>query len=621
MRKGQTIISFLCLALVVLLAGCYQPGGPVPEGAHAPVPRDYTQEQVDAAVVMDEQAIAAPLPDEWKAPEACDEIHFLRFRLRDGSTLGEGNPLEVNSDTTDAMLIMIPGVLSGANCFEYMARQLVYMAKVQDGKNVEVWAVERRTNRLEDVNGFNYIERALKSGSMTLDEAVDTVIGYYYEGQPLEGKTFDGWYGSQDDCLSEFGLKLATEDVFEVIETMVPDPEVRRQKLFVGGHSMGGMMTSMFAGWDLDGDPATLDDAGYNNCAGIFGLDTVITPVTDIIETFTGFLPKSIYEQLANMTEPVYAGLIDGLRNGSLPRILNSPPLMDAELMALLELVGLAVRFEPDSECTLIREVPYSASDELMLRIMHTCDMQTFLAGKPELRDYRYTNEALLGMFFDDDMAPIGMVQTSMGFLQGGPVVKKDFPRPGVLLNIPVLSDFMNVAFGPQQSYIANDAGPIENLGTGPLYSWVNFDEIGDASDPNYQDQGQTITYTTMDNEVSDIRDLARAVCEGPQNLAEWYFSDRLVVDFMGAVLPYGPKYGLNFLHADRLKDLPQTIFMGDQSPLSGPALRSIILPGGHDLIKGYNHLDILFASANTSARRPNEVIRPLIDFALENTK
>ena len=621
MRRKSTVIGVFCLAFLILLAGCYQPGGPVPEGAHAPVPRDYTQEQVDAVVVMEEQVIPAPLPDAWGAPEACDEIHFLRFRPRDGSTLDPKDSLKANATTTDAMLVMLPGVLEGANGFEYMARQLVYMAKTQDKKNAEIWAVERRNNRLEDLSAGNFLEEALSSGSMTLEEAADVAIGYYYQGKPINGKTFGGWYTNQNiPFLSEFGLKLDTEDVFKVIQTLVPDQAVRKEKVFVGGHSLGGMMTSMFAGWDLDGNPATTEDAGYNNCAGLFGLDTVVIPLSDIINVFLGFLPDSIYQQVLNMTEPVYAGLVGGLKDGSLPVVLNSPPILDSEAMTLLEALSIAAYYEPDAECTLIHNFPYSGNMELLLRVLHSCDLQTFMEGKPEVRDFRYTNEAMLGAVFDDSLAPVGMIQHSMGFLQGGPVVTKQFPAPESIKIVPFFSDLLNTLFGHGPSFIANDAGPIDNLGTGPLYSWVNFDEIGDASDPNYQDTTGSTTYTTMDNEVTDIQDVARAIHKGSLNLVEWYFSTRVIVDIMGALMPYAPKYGINFMHADRLKEMPQILFMAEQGVLNG-ALYEMAIPGEYNFIKGYNHMDVLNASANTSSRRPNEVIRPLIDFVLGNTK
>jgi len=44
-------------------------------------------------------------------------------------------------------------------------------------------------------------------------------------------------------------------------------------------------------------------------------------------------------------------------------------------------------------------------------------------------------------------------------------------------------------------------------------------------------------------------------------------------------------------------------------------------VPGSYKYIEGYNHLDVLMASANTSKRRPNEVIMPLIDFVKDNVK
>src|SRR4030066_52894 len=136
MTKHIRLFSFLLLGFLILLAGCYQQGGPIPEGAkNAPVPRDYTQADVDQAVVAEEQVISSPLPSEWGAPAECNEIHLLRIRPSDGSTLDPTNKAQANAATTDAMLVMLPGILEGVNGFEYLARQLVYTAKVKDGKN------------------------------------------------------------------------------------------------------------------------------------------------------------------------------------------------------------------------------------------------------------------------------------------------------------------------------------------------------------------------------------------------------------------------------------------------------------------------------------------------------
>ena len=613
MRKVASIICVLSLAFLILLAGCYEPGGPVPEGAHSPVPRDYTQQDVDQAVVMDEQVLSSPLPDEWGAPDECDEIHFLRFRLADGSTLDPADTQRVNAESTDAMLVMLPGVLEGANGFEYLGRQLVYMAKTQDDLNLEVWAVERRNNRLEDLSAFNFIEEELDTGQMTMQEAMETFVDYYYEGQPIGGRTFDGWYVNEDlPFLSEFGLQLDTEDVFQVIQAMVPDSETRKRKVFVGGHSMGGPMTVYFVGWDLDGDPATTEDAGYNNCAGIFGFDTSLAPMGGTFGSFSSALPQSLSAEETGTTEADYAAALEALRAGTTPVILNSPPLLGAESMDLLEAVALAAYFDPDAESTYMNDIPWSDDMKLLLGVMHSRDMYTFLLGAPEIRDFRYTNEALLGLMFDDSFAPVGMIQNSMGFLEGGPVVEKDFPT-WPLSAIPGLSGML----GGGPYFIANDAGPSYfELGTGPLYSWVNFDEIGDASDPDYTDTTGETTYTTMQNEVADVQDVARVIFKGPLNLVEWYFSVRLLTDFQGADTPFGPGYGLNFLYGDEVSEMPQVLFVADKGTHTEDDDGS---PGTTYIIKGYNHMDVLTASANTTTRRPNEVIRPLIDFVVEN--
>jgi len=623
MRKICIVICVLSLSFLMAAAGCYQPGGPVPEEPHLPAERSYTQDQVDKMVVMEEQVISSPeLPDAYGAPNMCDTIHFLRFRLADGSTLDLENPQGVNLDKTDAMLVMLPGIVEGANGFEYLARQLVYLAKTQEDANLEVWAVERRNNRLEDLSAANYLEDRLEARAITIEEAAHKAIDYYYLGKEVNGRTFDGWLTNEDvPYLADFGLELDTRDVFTVIETMVPDPEVRRRKLFVGGHSLGGIMTSMFAGWDLDGNPDTLEDAGFNNCAGLFGFDTIVTPLSEVLDIYLRLLPEPLYNMVSNMTEGVYAELIKNLRQDPASDRILPFPMIDAEAMALLEALAMLADWAPDAECTLIREVPYSGSVEMLLRFFHSRDYATFMDGVPQITDFRFTNEAMLGVVFDDSFVPLGMIQNSMGFLGGGAVVRKQFPMSDLLKGIPLLSDVVSLMLGQGDYFIANDAGPSAfELGKGPLYYWVNFDEIGDEEDPLYQDSSGEVTYTTKSNEVSDIQDVARVIYKGPTNLTEWYFSTRLLADLVAALFPYGRNYGLNFLHGDRVGELPKIEFLGEQGVLSG-GLIDLLLPYEYEYIEGYNHMDVLTASANTPGHRENEVIGPLIDFVLENVE
>ena len=597
-RTAINAIAFLSLTTMILLSGCYLPGGPVPEEMHPPSDRAWTPQEVDALVRVEEEAIYSPVPrDNGEPPPECDYLHFLRFRLAGSS-----------GDPADAVLVLMPGILAGSNSFAYLGRQLLYVAKTQHDVDLELWAVERRTNRLEDLAGCNAAEA---SGS------IQPYIDYYYHGAEIGGRAFAGFLEDADvPYLSEFGLALAMQDVYEVITTMVPDAETRRSKVFVGGHSLGGFLTSMFAGWDFDGDPATIEDAGYMNCAGLIGLDTTLSPLTEMLEPILDLLPPCLYDALQNLVEGAYLGLVEGLRSGATPRILPVP-LITPEAMALLEPVGMMAAWAPDEEATALEAIPYSGDVAFLLQFLHSRNWRHFRHPVPSITDFRYTNEALLGVILDDNYMPISIIQASMGFLHGGAVVPKNFPIPGCLAGIPGLSALLGSLISFGDLYIANDAGPsCLRLGQGPLYTWANFDEVGDAADPEYEDARGTLAYTDISTEVSDIQDVARVLYLGPSNLAEWYFSLRLVVDLVAALFPFGPRHGLNFMHGEEVGTLPKIELIAGEGPFAaGPFL----LPGGVEPIRGYNHLDVLTAAADRPSRRENEVIGPLIDVVAGN--
>jgi hypothetical protein len=613
----RSILVGACLLSLLLAGGCYDPRGPVPEGAKAPVTRDYTQEEVDAVVTVELQEIHSPLPPQWGAPPECDWIQFLRFRPSDGSTLGTKPGYPVNLDSTDAMLLMMPGILEGANGFEYIGRQLVYRAKLL-GKNIEVWAVDRRNNRVEDLTGMEAAEREaarILSEGGTPEQAAkaakDICLGYYYGGAEIDGKKFKGvdWYLNEKNVrfLSEFGLKMDTEDMFKIIMTMVPDREVRKQKVFVGGHSLGGIHTSMFAGWDLDGDPGTTDDAGYENCAGLFAFDSTVTPVNyivdDYIKAYAPFLPKCVVDAGKNLTRAVYDLALAGMRSGVIPNLIPTQLVtgnpIDPEIMAIIEPMGMLAFLNPQGSEAVqaLKEIPLSKNMKELLRnyISRNKEHYDFYYSGyfPRIEHFKFTNRAFLGLLFDDDFTHIGMIRVSMGFMGGGAVVPKDENTGYEGLFVPI------------------DAGPdYKNLGKGPVYDWVNFNQVADAGDPLFQDGGKTVTYTNLDNEVADMSDFARALFQGPTNLTEWGFSTRRLVDIMGAIMSYGPCYGLNFIHADKVGTLPKIEFIAEEGVLDSFRLSYVSPP-----IKGYNHMDPMFASANTSSRRENDVIAPLLSF------
>ena len=236
-----------------MATACYNTQGPVPENPHQPAARELLPQNV----IVAEETIYAPAPrDNGTPPPECDYIRYLRYRPQ---TL-DGLPKEVR-----AVLVLLPGYGGGAASFDYLGRNLVAMAELNNAGSIEVWALERRPNCLEDLSAMNAAEAARDP-----DRAPD----YYYFNKPVNGRTFPGFL-RQDEVpfLSEFGLKLFMEDIFTVISSKISDPAVRKNTVFIGGHSLGSPLSALFAGWDMDGNPQTLDDAGYNNCAGLIGLE------------------------------------------------------------------------------------------------------------------------------------------------------------------------------------------------------------------------------------------------------------------------------------------------------------------------------------------------------------
>ena len=145
---------------------------------------------------------------------------------------------------------------------------------------------------------------------------------------------------------------------------------------------------------------------------------------------------------------------------------------------------------------------------------------------------------------------------------------------------------------------------PLASIGgNGPLYRWVNYDRVGNASDPEFTDTTGFLTYTTWMNEVTDIQDVAASLYQGPSNFPEWYFTSRISLDTRAANTSYNTAHGLNFIHNGRLteSEIPMiNIYAGDK--------------------EGYNHLDVLFAAVDRPDHRESAVAGPILEFVFANS-
>ena len=349
MRKRATILIIIVAAIILLaLSGWYEQGGPIPEEKHPAVQRTWTMEDVNAAVSLTREKIPSPAPvANGTPPEEANYVTYLRCR-----------PAEDTGAISDAeaIIVLIPGGQAGQSYMEILCKQAVYMALTQRDKHIEMLVMDRRPNNVEDLTGMNAAMAA---------HDTQVAIDYYYHGAEIDGHKFAGFEPDMP-YLSEFGLELVMKDVNTLITTTVPDPEMRRQKLFLGGHSMGGPYTALFTGWDFDGNPETTEDAGYMNVAGLVGLDTLVQINLDFVtDTPTTADVAALTDAPVTNNEQYYINFLEDIRTGSLTRLIPSSFLLTPEIMAIEELMAMEAVWRPDEESDLLERIPYSQSDSM----------------------------------------------------------------------------------------------------------------------------------------------------------------------------------------------------------------------------------------------------------------
>ncbi|MFW0796412.1 hypothetical protein AAFP30_21555 [Gordonia sp. CPCC 205515] len=519
------------------------------------------QNGVTASVVR----LRIPLPaSAGPHPASCDWLSYLRFRPSDGPA---------SSGSADRVLIAQPGIFEGAGAFDSVARNTVTAAAGR-GHRIEFWALDRRSNCLEDHTG---IAAGLRTGSL------DAASNYYFGGTSVAGRRFAGFptSGPAVDWLRHQGIAQTVRDEYDLLRHEIPDPRVRARKVLCGGHSMGGFVTGYFAGWDFDGNPRTTGDAGYRQCAGYFALDTAVT--SDF--SFRG-------ASLPDLPPPVGAVLeaATGKVDETLP-VLALPAVINPETMNLLSIVGLAAHLRPNGVDEIVRRLPDNPNVNATLRVLLSKDLGQFVTGIPDVRSLHATNTAILGAILDDNSQPFGFLQASVGFITGGPVAPKDFPVP----NAVALSPLGAGSFGNAPKFSPTGFDPRV------LYSWRDYDQI-DRS---------LWRYTTPRSEITSIHQLAHDLSVPPLDFTEWYFPTALPTSL---AMASAPSTAAHLRYPGVANRAPMITFVAEGgvqvTPPDNPRQRVVRLPG-------YNHIDVLTAAARQNNGRPEQVSTQLADFAI----
>jgi pimeloyl-ACP methyl ester carboxylesterase len=145
------------------------------------------------------------------------------------------------------VLVLVPGTSASAAYFEPLAKDIV-----RASKGWQVWAVERRENLLEDQSVLNQA----KKGKATPKQLFDYYLGFVTD--PSITKHFQFIPDSDVAFARDWGMNVEIQDMRRVVE------QAKKQggKVVLGGHSLGGSMTTAYATWDFNGKAGAKDLAG-----------------------------------------------------------------------------------------------------------------------------------------------------------------------------------------------------------------------------------------------------------------------------------------------------------------------------------------------------------------------
>ena len=476
------------------------------------------------------------------------------------------------------ILILVPGFLGGAGTFAPLAEQLV--AKFNGA--LEVWAVDRRPNQLEDRRGAAWARDEIEAGGDARTAIEQAVAFYLPDDVPVPFLLPDALGMprpyvrlEQDDVrfAAHWGVDTYVRD-WKLLVDRARAIVGRQGLVLFGGHSQGTYWASVFAAYDFDPDPDGVD-AGYEHVDGIL-----------LLEGGGGREPAAPPPDLAT-----YAATVEALAQP------GGPPVFLADFQGIepailgpgAELSGLAGVHLPD-EASILQPT----------RVFSTPPFSLFFTAPMD-------NRSLVGFFIDDDFQPVTAFRASVGFSTDGPNQQTQLfgetflvAKPNGALRRWIDRDDPALPVCPP-----SEPGPPL---TGPGCA-VHSNGARPAPDAAPQTWG-------FEREVSSLDDLLR-VQVLDANFVEWYFlSGRTGLDgsygidssaLVAEAVAAGGDEGPLVLTQNGNVDVPVLCIGGSNglAPLESSFatyLGSIATPPEDqrvEIVEGHAHLDVLTASPN----------------------
>lgn len=340
----------------------------------------------------------------------------------------------VAASQADAILILVPGFEGGGNNFKLLAESLIPRAAAAHGLIVEVWAYDRRSNQLEDVEGLEIAEASLDP-LVAMDWLYGDQLALPLHPDLVAGPNRRALFHNASSDIPFFA-NWTTLVFSRDLDAIVEQAAAVTPNVFLGGHSAGTGFTARYAATDFDlsgGGPA---EPGYAKLRGLVLLEggggsLSAAPSSDTLDRiedkFDGGLFGAVRDQAPRCADGTTACTIDteavdcaGIGNARCtePTFAYSviPGLLNPHILASGDVIAIQAATDPDTGQGILRADQGSPGNNALAVVPELSILSTFLPNG--------TAQGLLGSFIDDDGTIAGFasfVATSVGAV--GPVV------------------------------------------------------------------------------------------------------------------------------------------------------------------------------------------------------
>lgn len=393
----------------------------------------------------------------------------------------------------DGILVVVPGFEGGAGDFKILAENLIVKAQAA-GTIVELWAIDRRTNQLEDTAGLDVAEDYL-------DPLV--AVDWLFGGEmslPLRPVLAGlnrraNFYNTNSDTafMASWTNLMFSQDIDDVVQAA--RAVARNANVFLGGHSAGTGFAARYAATDFDLGAGT--DPGYARVRGLVlleggGASTGTTPSADsldrMIAKFDGGLYGAVRDNAPRCVDGTTACTIDTEGTDCAGQ---TPPkctlaaasysivagLLNPRVLSTGEIAGLQSATDPDG-------------GQLVLQVDQGAPGNSAITRVPELSTLgllpRSTALGGLGNFIDDD----GVVASLATF------VSSSVGGPGPV--IAGIQHWQDISEGPLPAALVPNNGPAPTTLPGTIWG--------------------------VEREPSKIQRVADTNYVGRTNFTDWYY-------------------------------------------------------------------------------------------------